>query len=152
VPSRNSTSGNRPPLPACSTRARASAAVSKIKPLIRNLMPRQKMLDPCALGDHFWPITRIPSNGGWVARQPIFEQIVDHGVKPLLRRIPRLYQIKANLHLSIQMARGFREQIKNRVSQNWPSDSGAFVYAWIVWPEAVSKWILPMALRREKLV
>jgi hypothetical protein len=71
-------------------------------------MPRQKMLDPCALGDHFWPITRIPSNGGWVARQPIFEQIVDHGVKPLLRRIPRLYQIKANLHLIDRADRRFR--------------------------------------------
>jgi len=33
----------------------------EIKPLIRNLMPRQKILDSMCFG----PITRIPSNGGW---------------------------------------------------------------------------------------
>src|ERR1700737_4097679 len=52
------------------------------------------------------------SNGGWVARQPIFEQIVDHGVKSLLRRIPRLSQIEVNLHLSIQMARGLDSKLR----------------------------------------
>jgi NAD(P)-dependent dehydrogenase (short-subunit alcohol dehydrogenase family) len=25
----------------------------------------RKYLTPCALGDHFWPIRRIPSNSGW---------------------------------------------------------------------------------------
>jgi hypothetical protein len=45
-----------------------------------------------------------------VARQPIFEQIVDHGVKPFLRRIPRLYQIEVNLHLIDRADRRFRRR------------------------------------------
>ena len=45
-----------------------------------------------ACTDQRWPITRMPSKGGRNCA-PVVQQVVEHGIEALFRRVPRLQQV-----------------------------------------------------------